>query len=87
MLELPGSYVGLSQWGGFFDEVIRNPAHYGITNTVDACAGREIFHEDAAPCASPNAYFYYHAGHPSTAVHRIVGEQLYRELIKPAGNP
>ena len=72
--------IGLSQWGPFFDAVFRNPAAYGITNITDACAGRAIFDEDAAPCATPAAHFFYHAGHPSTAVHRIVGDKLYDEL-------
>jgi hypothetical protein len=78
--ELPGASIRLSQWGPFFDEVIRNPAAYGIKNTTDACAGRAIFNQDATPCAEPAAHFYYHSGHPSTAVHRIVGRKLYEEL-------
>ena len=80
MAELRGAEISLSQWGPLFDDVMRNPAKYGITNTTDACAGRAIFHQDATPCATPSAYFYYHAGHPSTAVHRVVGEGLWREL-------
>jgi len=59
---------------------MRNPSSYGIANTKDACAGRKIFNEDATPCPKPSAYFYYHAGHPSTAVHKIVGEKLYAEI-------
>ena len=68
-------------WGSFFDEVIHNPAAYGIVNTKDACAGRAIFNEDATPCPKPSAYYYYHAGHPSTAVHKAVGEKLYAEIV------
>ena len=79
--EIPGASVGLSRWGLFFDEVMRNPAQYGIENTKDACAGRAIFDEDPSPCSTPAAHFYYHAGHPSTAVHKAVGEKLYRELL------
>jgi phospholipase/lecithinase/hemolysin len=78
--KLPGAQIGLSRWGAFFDEVMRNPAQYGIQNTTDACAGRSIFDEDATPCAHPEAYYYYHHGHPSTAVHKIVGNKLYEEL-------
>jgi phospholipase/lecithinase/hemolysin len=79
--EIPGASVGLSKWGSFFDEVMRNPAQYGIENTKEACAGRAIFDEDPSPCSTPATYFYYHAGHPSTAVHKAVGEKLYRELL------
>ncbi|SPF31793.1 Phospholipase/lecithinase/hemolysin (modular protein) [Candidatus Sulfopaludibacter sp. SbA4] len=80
--ELPGAQVSLSHWGPFFDEVLRNPSEYGIENTKDACAGRAIFDEDATPCAKPSAYYYYHAGHPSTAVHKVVGEKVYTEIIE-----
>lgn len=79
--EVPGAHIYLSHWGLFFDEVMHDPAAYGIANTTDACAGREIFHQDATPCATPEKYFYYHAGHPSTAVHKIVGDKLYTELV------
>jgi phospholipase/lecithinase/hemolysin len=79
--KIPGASVGLSRWGLFFDEVMRNPAKYGIANTTEACAGRAIFDEDPRPCSRPAAYFYYHSGHPSTAVHKAVGEKMYQELV------
>lgn len=78
--ELRGAQVSLSHWGAFFDDVMRNPSEYGIENTKDACAGRAIFDENAAPCAKPFAYYYYHAGHPSTAVHKVVGDKMYAEI-------
>jgi phospholipase/lecithinase/hemolysin len=78
--ELPGAQIQLSNWGPFFDEVMRNPSAYGIKNTKDACAGRAIFNENATPCANPSAYYYYHAEHPSTAVHKAVGDKLYAEI-------
>lgn len=78
--ELADARVNLSQWGPFYDEVMRDPAKYGITNTEDQCAGRAIFHQDATQCASPTTHFYYHHGHPSTAVHKIVGGMLYGEV-------
>jgi phospholipase/lecithinase/hemolysin len=78
--QLAGAQIVLSHWGLFYDDVIQNPAQYGIRNTTDACAGRAIFKEDATPCASPGTYFYYHHGHPSTATHKAVGDKLYDEL-------
>lgn len=77
--ELKGARIAISNWGGFFDEVMRNPARYGIENTKDRCAGRALFNEDATPCAKPSAYYFYHAEHPSTAVHKVVGDKLYEE--------
>ena len=70
----------LNHWGAAFDEVMDHPAAYGIVNTTDACAGRAIFDEDSTPVADPATYFFYHEGHPSTAVHRIVGKKLFEEI-------
>ena len=78
--QLAGAQITLSHWGLFYDDVMLHPTQYGITNTTDACAGREIFHQDATPCASPGTHFYYHSGHPSTATHKIVGDKLYEEF-------
>jgi cholinesterase len=76
---LPDAHVALAAWGRYMDAVIQNPAQYGITNVTDKCAGRALLDEDETPCASPNTYFFYHDGHPSTAVHRIVGGMLARD--------
>jgi phospholipase/lecithinase/hemolysin len=78
---LPGAHIGISKWGEYFDQVIEKPAQYGIANATDKCAGREVFDEDATPCTSPDTYFYYHAGHPSTAVQRIVARKLEPEVL------
>jgi phospholipase/lecithinase/hemolysin len=66
----------------FFDEVFQKPTRYGIANTRDRCAGRALFGEDATPCPAPDAYFYYHEGHPSSAVQRIVAERLQHEIAE-----
>jgi phospholipase/lecithinase/hemolysin len=71
----------LNHWGSYFDEIIEHPALYGITNTASQCAGRALFNEDATPCQTPQTHYYFHEGHPSTAVHRIVGEKLYQEIV------
>jgi phospholipase/lecithinase/hemolysin len=77
---LPQARVGLSNWGRYYDDVIESPAQYGIANTANQCAGRAVFGEDPTPCAAPETYFYFHDGHPSTTVHRIVARQLEREV-------
>jgi phospholipase/lecithinase/hemolysin len=77
---LPGIHIELSRWGEYFDNVIENPGRYGITNVTDKCAGRATDGEDPMPCADPDAHFYFHPGHPSTAVHRIVAREMEREL-------
>jgi phospholipase/lecithinase/hemolysin len=78
--ELKGADIKLSHWGFFYDEVLANPEPYGLTNTKDACAERAILDRDPTPCAAPEKYFFYHAGHPSTATHKAVGDKLYAEI-------
>ena len=80
----PDIRITNSNWGGFLDEVMTNPDKYGITDTKNPCAGRAIHHEDTTPCADPNAHFFYHEGHPSTAVHKAVGDMLYTEATTKA---
>jgi lysophospholipase L1-like esterase len=76
----PGVDVWLNHWGAAFDEVMDHPATYGIANTTAACAGRAIFDQDPTPAGDPATYFFYHEGHPSTAVHRAVGKMLFEEI-------
>jgi hypothetical protein len=75
-----GLDLWLNRWGAAFDEVLENPAAFGIVNTTSACAGRAIFDQDPIPVADPATFFFYHEGHPSTAVHRIVGKKLFEEI-------
>jgi cholinesterase len=80
-IHLAGLDVRLSHWGEFFDEILEHPTNYGLKNTTDACAGRALFDEDPTPKGDASTYYYYHPGHPSTAVHRVVGEALLREAL------
>jgi cholinesterase len=79
---LPGAHIRLSRWGEYFDQVLEKPGDFGITNTTDQCAGRAIFGEDPTPCAAPNHYFYFHGGHPSTTVQRIVAKDIEQEIAQ-----
>jgi phospholipase/lecithinase/hemolysin len=80
-------HIALSHWGMFYDQVFTHPAQYGFTNTTDKCAGRALRNEDTTPCATPQSYFFYHAEHPSTATHKVVGDMLYQEAIAAAVTP
>jgi phospholipase/lecithinase/hemolysin len=77
-----GVDLWLNHWGADYDEVMDHPEAYGLVNTKSPCAGREIFDEDTTPKGDPSTYFFYHQGHPSTAVHRIVGQKLYAEVSR-----
>lgn len=75
-----GLDLWMNHWGPDFDDVMDHPAAYGIANSTDACAGRALFDQDPTPVGDPATFFFYHEGHPSTAVHRIVGRKLLEEL-------
>ena len=79
---LAGAHIQLSHWGEYFDRVLEKPGNFGITNTTEQCAGRAQFGEDSTPCAAPNHYFYFHGGHPSTTVQRIVAKDIEREITE-----
>ena len=70
----PDMSIANSHWGEFFDEVMEHPAKYGITDTTNACG-------EKPQCATPQNHYYFYAGHPSTAVHKAVGEMLWREAV------
>lgn len=80
----PDIRIANSDWGPFYDEVISNPAKYGITDTTSDCAQRSFGNRPVEACANPDSHFYYHSAHPSTATHRAVGEMLYQEAITKA---
>jgi cholinesterase len=80
----PDIRISNSHWGSFFDEVITNPAKYGLSDTTTACAQRALRGEQIQVCSSPETHFYYHEAHPSTATHRAVGDMLYQEAISKA---
>ena len=80
-----GVDLWLNHWGPAFDDVMDHPAAHGLVNTTAACAGRAIFDQDSTPVGDPATYFFYHDGHPSTAVHRVVGKKLFDEIAaRPA---
>jgi phospholipase/lecithinase/hemolysin len=77
----PEMKIANSDWGPDFDEVMEHPGKYGIRDVTTACAGRVLKDQDPTPCATPEDHYYFHDGHPSTAVHKAVGEMLWREAV------
>lgn len=75
-----GIDVTLNHFGRDLDEIMQHPSQYGITDTKNVCAGRAILGEDGTPCKTPETHFYFHSGHPSTAVNKIVGKMLLQEI-------
>ena len=75
--EFPDAVFGLSNWGPFFDDILANPTHYGITNTTDPC----LNFSTGTACSDPDKYFYYFIVHPSDVAHHIVGNELFTEVL------
>jgi hypothetical protein len=71
----PDAVFGLSNWGPFFDDILTNPSHYGITNTTSPCL------VGMTACSDPDKHFYYFAAHPSDVSHHIVGNELFTEVL------
>jgi phospholipase/lecithinase/hemolysin len=78
--EFPDAQIRLSQWGTYFDDILRNPQLYGITNTTNQCFNLQTQQREAA-CTDPDLYFYYYVVHPSDRAHDIVGNRLYTEVL------
>jgi phospholipase/lecithinase/hemolysin len=74
----PAATFKLSNWGGYYDDILTHPANYGVTNTTDQCFNLATFHQD---CTTPDPYFYYYVAHPSDHTHRIVGQELFAEAL------
>lgn len=83
--EVKGANVRISRWGERFDEILEAAPKYGFTNWTSPCAGRALFDEDDSLLGEPRQYYYFHSGHPSTAVHQIVSGRLLREAWELAG--
>jgi len=76
----PDATIALSNWGTYYDDILRNPQQYGISNTTDQCFNLQTGMQETA-CTDPDKYFYYYVVHPSDRAHEIVGERLYAEVL------
>lgn len=65
-------------FGGLYNAVYANPGAYGFTNGTDSCADPII--SPTSVCSDPASYVYWDRLHPTTAVHRIVGDGLTAAL-------
>ncbi|MEQ9552387.1 MAG: autotransporter domain-containing protein [Coleofasciculus sp. G3-WIS-01] len=61
------------------NEVLAEPARYGITNVTEPCLN------DATDtvCPNPDEYFFWDEIHPTAAVHELLGEAALAVLISP----
>jgi outer membrane lipase/esterase len=61
---------------GLVDDVVGNPALFGLTNVADACA--------QFPACDPSTYLFWDGIHPTSAGHLIIGNAVLAVVPEPA---
>ncbi|MCD6039980.1 MAG: lipase [Gammaproteobacteria bacterium] len=72
--QLPPSPV--LQMGALLDNIISKPDQYNLKNVSESCADNK-----ADPVCS--GYLFYNAKHPTTAVHKIIAENIQTAILNP----
>ena len=65
----------------FMQEIVANPAKYGLTDVTDPAQGQGG--------VNPDQYLFWDAEHPTTAVDSLLAEDAYRQLVpvpEPSGS-
>lgn len=65
------------------DTLYYNGAAFGLSNVSDGCYSLYI-QAGGASCADPDAYLFWDADHPTTAVHRILASNVLSAVPEPA---
>ena len=65
---------------GLFDNIVANPAAYGLSNVTDSCLN------GAVVCANPDQYLFWDDVHPTAAADAIVAEQ-FANAVAPVPEP
>lgn len=62
----------------FFNDVVGNPAAYGLTNTMDRCyTGDDLnFTGGGTTCPNPDEYVFWDSFHPTAVVHKFFAEDV-----------
>lgn len=58
-----------------YRDAITRPVQFGFTNVSDACLSNNY-----QICGNPDQFLFWDGIHPTTAAHRILGEQAFRTL-------
>ena len=78
----PGQTVYVDTFS-IFDNILKNPDAYGITNTTDACLAEAI----ACLSGDPNTFFFYDTVHPTEAVHTAFADAVRQQFVPPVPLP
>lgn len=63
----------------FLNDVVLNPAKYGLSHSQDAC----LPSLPGAPCASPDSYVFWDSFHPTTAADAIIATAFAKSVPEP----
>lgn len=69
---------------GLLNDVIANPATYGLANVTDrAYTGDDSFAGNGTAVADPSKYLFWDAVHPTTAAHTLIGNAAFSLVPEP----
>ena len=63
----------------FLNDVVLNPAKYGLSNSQDAC----LPSLPGAPCANPDSYVFWDSFHPTTAADAVIASAFAKSVPEP----
>lgn len=75
---LPGITIHRLNMATLIDEVVANPAAFGISNVTSPCLNFMV--ESGAKCDDPEKYFFWDGLHPTAAGHRILAQRAIESI-------
>jgi phospholipase/lecithinase/hemolysin len=69
------------------NDIVANPAQYGLSNTTDRCYTGDdlLFSGGGAVCNDPDSYLFWDGLHPTAAVHAILGQEMLVAVVPEPG--
>jgi phospholipase/lecithinase/hemolysin len=72
---------------GWLDQVVADPAAFGLSNVSSACySGFLFFDPTATECANPEDYLFWDRAHPSAVGQALLADRLF-DAISPEAQP